>query len=161
MANGAEGMSRHDFLKGVGAGFGAAGVASLLGGQAFAADEKKGKYVVVISHGADDPNRAVFGLLMADVAVSKGWGSVHVWLYVDGADLALKAKAEKIKSPVYAKFANSAAELIGKLKDKGVKFGACPPCLDFFANGDTYPFVEKAGGDWLMKNIQDAWVVWG
>jgi len=26
--------------------------------------------------------------------------------------------------------------------------------------GNKYDWVELAGGDWLMKNIQDAWVVW-
>ena len=25
---------------------------------------------------------------------------------------------------------------------------------------DKYDWVELAGGDWLMKNLQDAWVVW-
>jgi hypothetical protein len=25
---------------------------------------------------------------------------------------------------------------------------------------DKLDFVEKAGGDWVMKNMQDAWVVW-
>lgn len=155
----AAGCSRLDFLKTMGAGLGAAGIASLIGGQALAGTEKTGKYVIVISHGGNDPNRAVFGLLMADVAASKGWGKVYVWLYLDGADLAVKGKAERMKSPVYEKF-GTAAELIGKLKEKGVWFGACPPCLDYFAGGGMYDFVEKAGGDWLMKNIQDSWVVW-
>ena len=35
---------------------------------AFAQAEKKDKYVVVITHGGDDPNRAIFGLLMAETA---------------------------------------------------------------------------------------------
>ena len=25
---------------------------------------------------------------------------------------------------------------------------------------DKHDWVELAGGDWLMKNIQDAWVLW-
>ncbi len=158
--NQTDGVSRLDFLKSVGVGLGAAGISSMIGGQAFAEGEKKGKYVVVISYGGNDPNRAIFGLLMADVAISKGWGNVHVWLYLEGADLAVKSKAERIKSPVYEKF-GTADELIKKLKGKGVLFGACPPCIDYFTGSDTYNFVEKAGGDWLMKNIQDAWVVWG
>jgi hypothetical protein len=42
----------------------------------------------------------------------------------------------------------------------GHSLGLCPPCADYFAANDKLDFVEKAGGDWLMKNIQDAWVVW-
>jgi uncharacterized protein (DUF1501 family) len=64
--------SKRDFLKTVGAGLGMAGLAAALGGQAFAQSDKKGKYVVVITHGADDPNRAIFGLLMAMTVVDKG-----------------------------------------------------------------------------------------
>jgi len=37
----------------------------MLGGQSFAEEDKKGKYVIVITHGRNDPNRAIFGLLMA------------------------------------------------------------------------------------------------
>ena len=49
-----------------------------------------------------------------------------------------------------------------KLKDKGAWFGICPPCAEYFgADGqDKHEWVEKAGGDWLLKNIQDAWVLW-
>lgn len=25
---------------------------------------------------------------------------------------------------------------------------------------EKYDWIELQGGDWLMKNIQDAWVVW-
>jgi hypothetical protein len=41
-------------------------------------------------------------------------------------------------------------------------FGVCPPCAESFGatGGDKYDWVELDGGDWLMKNIQDAWVVW-
>jgi predicted peroxiredoxin len=154
-----EQLSRGDFVKTIGLGMGAASIASMMGGVGVAAGQGKGKYVIVISHGGNDPNRAIFGLLMADVAASKGWGSVHVWLYVDGADLAVPRKAERIKSPVYENF-GTAADLIKKLRGQNVWFGACPPCLDYFNDGNKYDFVEKAGGDWLMKNIQDSWVVW-
>ena len=49
-----------------------------------------------------------------------------------------------------------------KIKDKGGWFGVCPPCAEYFGSsrGDKQDFVELAGGDSLMKNIQDAWVVW-
>jgi predicted peroxiredoxin len=156
-----EGLTRHDFLKAMGLGLGAAaGLGSMLGGSpAFAEGEKKGKYIVVITHGGNNPNRAVLALILADVAAAKGWGSVHVWMTLEGADLANGKKADRIDSPIFKKFGN-ALELMNKIKGKGGWFGVCPPCADYFTGDDKLDFVEKAGGDWLMKNMQDAWVVW-
>ena len=156
---GDEAVSRLDFLKTLGIGLGAAGLGSMIGGQAFAEGEKKGKYVVVITSGGNNPNRAILALILAIEAADKGWGSVHVWMTLEGADLASKSKADRIESPIYKKFGN-ALELMKKLKAKGGWFGVCPPCADYFVVGDKLDFVEKAGGDWLMKNMQDAWVVW-
>jgi predicted peroxiredoxin len=158
-----EGMDRAEFLKTVGlAGLGMAGLSALAGGTPALADaEKKGKYVFVISHGGNDPNRAVFGLLMAATVAEKGWGSVHVWTVLEGAELAHKEKLPKIESPIYKKF-GTARELVEKLKNLGATFGVCPPCADYFgATGDAkVDLFERAGGDWLMKNIQDSWVTW-
>jgi predicted peroxiredoxin len=157
-----EGTSKRDFLKVMGAGAGIAGIGSMMGAQAFAADvEKKGKYVIVISHGGNDPNRAIFGLLMAQTVADKEWGKVYVWMTLDGADLVNKKKSERIESPIYKKFGN-AAEIMKKIKDKGGWFGVCPPCAEYFGatGSDKQDGVELAGGDWLMKNIQDAWVLW-
>jgi predicted peroxiredoxin len=154
-----EAVSRLDFLKTLGVGLGAAGLGSMIGGQAFAEGEKKGKYVVVVTSGGNNPNRAILPLILANVAADKGWGSVHVWMTLEGADLANKSKVDRIESPIFKKFGN-ALELMKKLKEKGCWFGVCPPCADYFVGGDKLDFVEKAGGDWLMKNMQDAWVVW-
>ena len=151
--------SKRDFLKTVGAGIGLAGLASVMGGEAVAQTDMKGKYVVVITHGVDDPNRAILGLLMAQTAGDKGWGKVHVWLTLGGADLANKKRTDKIDSPIYKNF-GTATQIMQKIKDKGGWFGVCPPCAEFFGStgNDKHAFVELAGGDWLMKNIQDAWV---
>lgn len=158
---GGEGVSRLDFLKTLGIGLGAAGLGSMIGGEAFAAGEKKGKYIVAVTNGGNNPNRAILALLMAFTALDKGMGEVHVWLTLEGADLANKGKAERIDSPVFKKFGN-AHELMKKLKEAGATFGVCPPCADYFGavGGDKYDFVEKRGADWLMKNMQDAWVAW-
>jgi predicted peroxiredoxin len=154
-----DGVSRLDFLKTLGIGLGAAGLGSLMSGEVLAEEGKKGKYVVVITSGGNNPNRAILPLLLANAAADKGWGSVHVWMTLEGADLANKSKVERIESPIFKKFGN-ALELMKKLKEKGAWFGVCPPCADYFVGGDKLDFVERAGGDWLMKNIQDAWVVW-
>jgi predicted peroxiredoxin len=132
-----------------------------MGGQALAEGEKKGKYLVVITHGGNDPNRAILGLLMALTAADKGWGEVQVWFTLDGADLANKAKVERIDSPIYKKF-GTAAEIMKKLKDKGATFGICPPCAEYAGavGVDKLDYVEKRGADWLMKAIQDSWVAW-
>jgi predicted peroxiredoxin len=156
-----EGTNKRDFLKVLGAGLGIAGISSVMGGQAFADVERKEKYVFVITHGGDDPNRAIFGLLMAQTVVEKNWGKVHVWMTLDGADLVNKKKTERIESPIYKKFGN-AFEIMKKIRDKGGWFGVCPPCAEYFGatGSDKYDWVELAGGDWLMKNMQDAWVLW-
>ncbi len=155
-----ERTNKRNFLKVLGAGIGMAGLSSMMGGQALA-DEKKGKYIVVITQGGNDPNRAILALLLAQTVADKGWGKVHVWMTLDGADLANKKKTERIESPIYKKFGN-ALEIMKKIKDKGGWFGICPPCADYFgaSGSDKHDWVELAGGDWLMKNIQDAWVVW-
>ena len=156
-----EGSTKRDFLKMLGAGFGIAGIGSLVGAPAMAQTEKTGKYVIVITHGGDDPNRAILGLLLAQTVGDKGWGKVHVWVTLSGADLANKKRVEKIQSPIY-KSSGTAAEIMKKIRDKGGWFGCCPPCAEYFGStgSDKIDYVELAGGDWLMKNIQDAWVVW-
>ena len=157
-----EGTSKRDFLKVLGTGLGIAGISSMMGPQAFAADgEKKGKYVFVITHGGDDPNRAIFGLLMAQTVADKDWGKVYVWMTLGGADLVNKKKTERIDSPIYKSFGNAAA-IMKKIRDKGGWFGVCPPCAEYFGatGSDKQDWAELAGGDWLMKNMQDAWVLW-
>lgn len=155
------GVSRQDFLKGVGLGLGAVGLSGMMGGRASAADEKPDRYIVAITNGGSDPNRAILGLLCAVTALDKGFGSVHVWMTLDGADLANKTKASRIESPIFKKFGN-AEELMKKLKDKGATFGVCPPCAEYMGatGSDKFDFVEKQGADWLMKNIKGATVAW-
>jgi predicted peroxiredoxin len=156
-----KGISRQDFMRGIGLGLGAAGLASLTGTPALAAEAAGDRYVVAITHGGNDPNRAILGLLCAFTALDKGFGSVHVWMTLDGADLANKTKAGRIDSPIFKKFGN-AEELLKKLKEKGASFGVCPPCAEYAGavGGDKFDFVEKQGADWLMKNIKGATVAW-
>ena len=156
-----QGISRQNFLKGIGLGLGAAGMVSLAGGQTLAAQEKTERYIVAITHGGNDPNRAILGLLCAFTALDKGFGAVQVWMTLDGADLANKTKAARIESPIFKKFGN-AEELMKKLKEKGATFGVCPPCAEYMGavGADKFDFVEKLGADWLMKNIKGATVAW-
>ena len=156
-----KGISREDFLKSVGAGLGAAALGGLMAGQALAAPAEGKKYIVVITNGGNNPNRAILSLILAWTALDKGLGPVHVWMTLEGAELAVKGKAERIESPIFKKF-GSANELMLKLKGKGATFGVCPPCAEYMGavGGEKYDFVEKQGGDWLMKNIADAVVAW-
>lgn len=91
----------------------------------------------------------------------KGTGSVHILMTVEGADLCKKGNPEKIISPIFQKLGN-AMELMDHIRKNGGNFGVCPPCAEYIgAAGDNkYDWVELQGGDWLMKAIQDAWVVW-
>lgn len=156
-----EGITRQDFLKGLSTGIGGAALVGMLGGNVHAAEEKSERYIVAITHGGNDPNRAILALLCAVTALEKGFGSVHVWLTLDGADLANKTKASRIESPIFKKFGN-AEELIKKLKEKGATFGVCPPCAEYMGavGGDKFDFVDKQGADWLMKNIKGSTVAW-
>jgi hypothetical protein len=80
----------------------------------------------------------------AGVVADKGWESVHVWMPLEGADLTVKSKVERIESSVLKIF-GSAMELMKKFKEKGGWFGVCPPCADYFAANDKLGFIEKAG----------------
>ena len=53
--------NKRDFLKVIGAGLGVAGLSSIMGAQTFADVDKNGKYVILITHGGNDPNRVKFG----------------------------------------------------------------------------------------------------
>lgn len=157
-----EGMKRGEFLKAIGtAGLGIAGLSALASVPASAEEGKKGKYIIVVTHGGNNPNRAIWALLMADTILKKGWGDVHVWMTIEGADLCKKGNPEKIISPIFQKFGN-AEEIMERVKKNGGKFGVCPPCAEYFGmkGEEKYDWVELQGGDWLMKNIQNAWVVW-
>jgi predicted peroxiredoxin len=151
------GISRENFLKGIGAGLGAVALGGIMSANASAAQNEGKRNIIVITSGGNNPNRAILALLMALNTV----GSTHVWMTLEGAELAVKAKSEKIESPIFKKF-GSAAELMKKLKDKGTTFGVCPPCAEYAGAvaGEKYDFVEKQGADWLMKSIQDATVAW-
>jgi predicted peroxiredoxin len=158
-------LSRQDFLKAAGiAGLGMAGLGAMMSSPAAAQeakDGKKGKYVIVITHGGNNPNRAIWALLMAETIQKKGLGDVHVWMTIEGADLCKKSVPEKIVSPIFSKFGN-AMEIMDRVRKNGCKFGVCPPCAEYFSakSDEKFDWVELQGGDWLMKNIQDSWVVW-
>jgi len=160
-----EELSRQDFLKAAGiAGLGMAGLGAMMSSPVLAEEAKegkKGKYVIVITHGGNNPNRAIWALLMAETIQKKGMGDINVWMTIEGADLCKKSVPEKIVSPIFSKFGN-AMEIMDRVRKNGCKFGVCPPCAEYFsAKGDEkFDWVELQGGDWLMKNIQDAWVVW-
>jgi predicted peroxiredoxin len=75
-----------------------------------------------ISHGSDDPQRALMGLTMADkMATGK---DVCVYLDIKGIELVLKDGADVS----FREFAPS-GQIIGNLLDKGVTIMACPGCM--------------------------------
>jgi predicted peroxiredoxin len=156
-----EGMDRADFLKALGATGLGLGLGAFTASHAGAEEKGVSRYVFVISRGGEDPNRAVWALLMAQTVADKDWGKVHVWFTLQGADLAHATRGEKIESPIFKKWGNAAA-IMKKLKEKGATFGVCPPCAEYYGanDQDRLSYVESAGGDWLMKNIQGASVLW-
>jgi len=109
-------VDRQEFLRLAGTGLGALGVASLFGAPAFAGGQKGASHIVAITHGGTVPNRAVLGLLTAGKLLENGAGKVHVWLVLEGAELANRNKAARIESPIFKKF--------GKEKLTGPPIGA-------------------------------------
>ena len=153
-------LDRADFLKLLGAGAGVAGLAALAGAQASSAGGKA-KYVFAVTHGSDDPDRAVLALLLAQVVLKKGLGAVQVWMTLGGAELAHKDKAPKISSPIFSKLGEPMS-LMRDIKERGGSFRVCPPCAEHAgATGAAkLDFFELAGGDWLVENIVGANAVW-
>lgn len=155
-------LSRSDFLKNAGlAGLGLFGLNTMMSAPVSAEEGKNTQYCVVISHGTDDPNRAILALVLAEVALKKGLGKVHVWMTLGGADLCQKGHPEKISSAIFNSF-GTAFEVMERIKNGGGTFGVCPPCADYFgAKAEAkYDWIALQGGDWLLTNLQKAHTVW-
>lgn len=154
-------LSRADFLKMAGAGLGIAGLGAFMSSPVSAQEGKKGKYLFVVSCGANNPNKSVLPLILADIVQKQELGDVHIWMVLEGAELCRKGHPEKIVGPAYQKFGN-AFDIMERIRKNGGTFGVCPPCADWVgAVGENrYEWVANQGGDWLMKNIRDAFVVW-
>lgn len=155
-----EQMERSDFLKLLGLGAGLAGLGVVTQAQA-QSPAGTGRTLVVLSHGSDDPNRAVLALLLASVAAKKATGSVQIWMTLGGAEVAHRKKVEALTSPIFAAM-GSASSLLAELVAKGVTLKVCPPCATAAgAKGEErHPAVEEAGGDWLLANLPGAEVIW-
>ncbi len=158
-------LSRGEFLR-LAAGFGAAaatGLGALAAARPAAADESPapapatGSYLFVVTHGTNDMNRAVLPLVLATTVLKKGWGKVHVWLTLAGAEIAHKELCPKILSPAFKAFGTAEA-LILALKEKGATFGICSPCAVFSGAMDAkrYDFIPNAGGDALLPAMAAA-----
>ncbi len=158
-------LNRADFLKMAGvAGLGMAGLGAMMSSPSLAVAAKNGKgnkFLFIVSHGSNNPNRAILALLLAETVQKIELGSVHVYFVLEGIELCKKGLAEKILSPTYQKFGN-ALEMMERIKKNGGTFGACPPCLDWVgAAGETkHDWITPQGGDVLMRLIQDSIVNW-
>jgi len=158
-------LSRADFLKMMGAaGLGIAGLGSLMSSPASAAEgkeDKKKKYVFVITSGGNNPNRVLVALIMADVVQKKELGDVNIWLTLEGAELCRKGHPEKIVSPAFAKYGN-AFDIMERIHKNGGAFGVCPPCADWVSatGSNRIEWIKDQGADWIVTNIQDSQVVW-
>lgn len=59
----------------------------------------KGKYLFVVTSGANNPNKRILSLLLADIVQKMELGSVQLFLSLEGAELAKVDLPEKIVSP--------------------------------------------------------------
>ena len=157
-------LTRADLLRG-GALAGAAGLGLLLGAQPSQAQDQPAdpsRSLFAITHGGDDPNRAILGLVLAQAALGTAQPKpVRVWLTLGGADLAHPEKAAEIRSPIFHAFGD-ALTLMRKLHEGGAQFGVCPPCAAYAGAEDAsrVDFVPLRGGDWLLSEMDGARTVW-
>jgi len=122
--NESEEFSRGDFLKMAGAaGLGIAGLGAIMSSPASAQEGKKGKYLIILTSGSNNPNRAILALLLADTVQKREFGSVHIYMVLEGVELCKKGHAEKIVSPAYHKFGN-AFDMMERIRKNGGTFGA-------------------------------------
>lgn len=153
-------IDRGDFLKLLGLGGGLAGLGVLAAAPSAQAGSEA-RHLIVLTHGSDDPDRAVLGLHLAQVILAKNLGTVQIWMTLRGAEVAHKEKSAAIRSTIFAS-AGSAAEIVADLAAKGVTFHLCPPCATAAgAKGAAkHDVVVEAGGDWLLAQLPGAQVLW-
>lgn len=135
-------MKKKNMIKTLVAGLIIAALAAGCAGSTGAAGDKEAKVqkdgvFIHISHGTDDPHRALMALQMA--AVMSEDKDVLVYIDIKGVDIALKDSQDI----AYSHFPTS-REQIKKLLDRGVGVYVCPGCLK--AAGKT--------GDDLMEGVK-------
>jgi predicted peroxiredoxin len=81
--------------------------------------------LVTITHGPEDPDRAVVGLVVARAAAMEGHGT-HVFLTADGALLARRGVGATVRAPGFP----PADELLDDLAQRGAELIVCPPCAE-------------------------------
>lgn len=158
-------MSRSDLLKLAGAsGLGMAALLGMAGNPAAAEskDGKKGKFLIVITSGSNDPNRAMLALLLADVIQKQDMGRVHIYLALEGSELCRVGHPEKIFSSNFHKLGN-ALGVMERLAKNGAQIGVCPPCADWAGAVDDkkYPWAQREDGIVLLRSMMESsWTMW-
>ena len=122
------------------------------------ASEKSAGSVVVITHGEDDPARAILALILAERLPA---GDNHVWFSLEGGPLCKRGAAEKISSPVFEK-QGTAEELLAKIKKNGAQLHICPACAAHFGvkGEEAMDDLDEKGADWLLPMMATHRVVW-
>jgi len=153
-------VSRGDFLK-------LAGLSALLPliGSATLASAAGGKErLYVVTHAADDVDRAALALLLAESdakKIGKEISGVTIWFTLTGVALCRKGAAEKLTSPIFRKF-GTLAGILGGAVNAGAKLGGCPFCLDFIEipKSEYVDGLERKGGDYVAAQVGKTDVIW-
>jgi len=153
-------VSRGDFLK-------LAGLSALLPliGSATLASAAGGKErLYVVTHAADDVDRAALALLLAGIdakKTGKELSGVAIWFTLQGGKLCRKGAAEKLASPVFRKF-GTLADILSAAVKSGAKLAACPFCLDFYEipKSEYVDGLERKGGDYVAAQVGKTDVIW-
>ncbi len=106
------------------------------------------RFVVTITHAADDPDKATVGMVIANAAVASG-KEVLVFLSNEGVRLAASGFAAEIHQEGFA----TMTELLANFAAGGGTLLVCTPCAKV-RGLDTQPMVEGAklgGGAGLVE----------
>lgn len=106
------------------------------------------KFLVNITHGKNDCDRATVGFVVANAAVASGQETV-VFLSIDGAYLASKGYADDIYEDGFAPL----KDLMSQFIEAGGTIWVCSPCYKKrgFGEGDLIDHAKIVGGAKLVE----------
>lgn len=82
------------------------------------------KFLIVLTHAADDPERANLGLAFAAAMIAEEMDVAILFMF-DGAYLAKKGEIDSIAAP----HVTPAKDLLNIIMEGGPKLMACTPCI--------------------------------
>lgn len=118
------------------------------------ANEKRGKFLVMLSSGLSTPQFARSALMFATIAASMGW-ETYLYCAQDGVEVMVKGAAER---DVVAPGLPSLKQRLQEALDAGVRIQVCTTSVRNrgLVKEDLIPEVEIAGGAVLIEHAVES-----